>query len=99
MFRNPRLAVVLLASIIFLYGFADSAQANEGRKIATAVQRGSFVYVYDEKGSQMFILSAGGGEKDGLAGYTSTTVSIRRGSFIYIYNEKGSQVSTVSAGN
>lgn len=59
--------------------------------IATAIQRGSFVYVYNERGSQMFSLS---GE---LHGFTSTTVSIRRGSFIYVYNDKGSQISSHSA--
>jgi len=76
-----------------------SAPADESRKIATVVPRGSFIYAYDEKGSQLFALSAGGGEKDGLVGYTATTVSVRRGSFIYVYNEKGTQISAIPAGN
>ena len=65
--------------------------------IGNAVQRGSFVYVYDEKGKQLFTKSAGRGKDDGLKGYTGTTVNIRVGSFIYTYDEKGRQTSTTSA--
>ena len=61
--------------------------------IGTAVQRGSFVYVYDEKGRQLATVSAG----DGLQGYTGTIVSVRRGGFIHTYDERGRQVSTTSA--
>ena len=59
--------------------------------IANAVQRGSFVYVYNEKNQQIFTQSAGSGPNDGLKGYTSGNVNIQRGSFIYTYNEKGQQ--------
>lgn len=55
--------------------------------ISVAVQRGSIVYVYNEKNIQIFALN---GE---LYGYTSTTVSIKRGSTVYVYNEKGIQTS------
>lgn len=65
--------------------------------IGNAVQRGSWVYVYDEKGRQLCSLSAGGGKDDGLKGYTSTTVNIRRGSWIYTYDEKGRQLSSTQA--
>jgi hypothetical protein len=65
--------------------------------IGTAVRRGSFVYVYDEKGRQLTAIAAGNQPEDGLTGYTSTTVSVRRGSFIYTYDEKGRQVSTTPA--
>lgn len=65
--------------------------------IGSAVQRGSIVIVYDEKGRQLFTLSAGLESKNGLVGYTSGNVSIRRGSVIYTYNERGQQVSTVFA--
>jgi len=68
--------------------------AGNERQIASVVERGGFAYVYDEKGSQFLTLAAG----DGVAGYTSSTVSIRRGNFIYIFNTKGSQVGTVPAG-
>jgi hypothetical protein len=96
---NPKSTVGFLLIAACLLFLTHGSWADEGRKIATAVQRGGFVYAYDEKGSQMFSVSAGGGEKDGLVGYTSSTLSIRRGSFIYVYNDKGSQVSSVSAGN
>ena len=65
--------------------------------IGNAVQRGSFVYVYNEKNQQIFTQSAGNGPKDGLKGYTNSTVNIQRGSFIYTYNEKGQQIGTQSA--
>ena len=65
--------------------------------IGNAVQRSTFVYVYDEKGRQLCMLSAGAGPQDGLKGYTSSTVNIRRDAFIYTYNEKGQQISMTSA--
>jgi len=65
--------------------------------IGNAVQKGSFVYVYDEKGKQIATISAGSGKDDGLKGYTASTVNIKRGSFIYTYDEKGRQKSTTSA--
>jgi hypothetical protein len=46
--------------------------------IGSAVQRGSLVYVYDEKGRRLTCLLAGQGPKDGLQGYTSATVAARR---------------------
>jgi hypothetical protein len=65
--------------------------------IANAVERGAFVYVYDENNRQIFTQSAGSGPDDGLKGYTSSRVNIRRGAFIYSYDEKGRQVGTTSA--
>ncbi len=61
--------------------------------IGSAVQRGSFVYVYDEKGRQIATVPAG----EGLQGYTGATISVRRGSFIYTYDERGRQMSTTPA--
>lgn len=52
--------------------------------IGVAIQRGSTVYVYNEKNQQIFALN---GE---LHGYTSSSVSIKRGNTIYVYNERGS---------
>jgi hypothetical protein len=66
--------------------------------IATAIKRGSSVYVYDEKGRQMFTLTAGNKPEDGLTGYTSATVSVRRGGVVYTYNDKGGQISSHAAG-
>jgi len=61
--------------------------------IANAVQKGSTVYIYDEKGRPLGSVSAG----DGLYGFTSGSVSIRRGSTIYIYDEKGRPTGSTSA--
>lgn len=57
--------------------------------IASAVQRGSFVYVYNERGATLTTLPAGNKQGDGLHGFTSTTVSVRRGNSVYVYDEKG----------
>jgi hypothetical protein len=65
--------------------------------IGNAIEKSHFVYVYDEKGKQLFAKPSGNAAGDGLKGYTSTTVSIQRASFIYTYNEKGSQVSAKPA--
>jgi hypothetical protein len=65
--------------------------------IGNAVQRGSFIYIYDEKGRQIASVGAGSGPKDGLTGYTSSTVNVRRGSFIYSYDERGRQISSTPA--
>ncbi len=65
--------------------------------IGSAVQRGSSIYIYDENGRQTGVVSAGSGPKDGLRGYTGTTVSVQRGSSIYIYDDKGRQKSVVQA--
>ncbi|MBA8835219.1 hypothetical protein ACCT15_34350 [Rhizobium ruizarguesonis] len=57
--------------------------------IANAVQKGNYVYVYDERGRNICQLPAGNGPKDGLVGFTGSTVSIRRGNNIYTYDEHG----------
>jgi len=66
--------------------------------IGNAVQRGAFVYVYDEKGRQTGAIPAGSGREDGLKGYTSARVSVRRGAFIYLHDEKGRSMGTIPAG-
>ena len=66
--------------------------------IGSAVQRGQLVYVYDEKGRRLTSLLAGTGPKDGLQGYTSSTVNVRRGSLIYTYDERGRRLSSTLAG-
>ncbi len=58
--------------------------------ISTAIQKGSTVYVYDEKDHQIWSKSGD------LHGFTGSTVSIKKGSTIYVYNEKGNQVSSHS---
>lgn len=58
--------------------------------ISTAVQKGPYVYAYDEDNNIMFSVS---GE---LYGFTSTTVSVQKGPYVYVYNERGNQVSSHS---
>lgn len=65
--------------------------------IGSAVEKGSTVYVYDERGRQLFARSRGSQPTDGLKGYTSGTASIRRGSTVFTYDDKGRQVSSTSA--
>ena len=55
--------------------------------IQTAIQKGSQVYVYNEKNCTLFI-------KEGiLMGYTSQSVSIKKGNSVYTYNDRGTTVS------
>jgi hypothetical protein len=61
--------------------------------IANAIQKGSTVFMYDEKGRQLGQVAAG----DGIHGYTSSSVSIRKGATIFIYNEKGQQTGQTQA--
>ena len=65
--------------------------------IGNAVERRSYVYVYDEKGKLLFSKPTGSGADDGLMGYTGSTVNIRHGSYILTYDERGRQVSSKSA--
>ena len=52
--------------------------------IGTVSQRGSLIYVYDERGHLLFTQS---GE---LVGYTGSTISVRRGgSLTYVYDDRG----------
>ena len=80
--------------IVVLGVITASAHADDAKQIASVVQRGNFAYAYNEKGSQIFVISAG----DGIVGFTQSTVSIRRCNFVYIYNNKGSQLSVIPAG-
>lgn len=65
--------------------------------IGNAVQRGSTVYVYNEKNNILFTKGIPSGPNDGLKGYTNSTVNIRIGSTIHTFNEKGNTLSTTSA--
>lgn len=64
--------------------------------IGNAVEQGSMVFVFDEKGEQIYIRSAGFGLHDGLKSYTSGAVNIRHGSFLYTYDEEGKQTMTLA---
>ena len=55
--------------------------------ISLAVQKGSTVYVYNERNQQIMC------KLGTLYGYTSAIVSIQNAGRIYTYNEKGMQIS------
>ena len=57
--------------------------------IGSALERGSLIVVYDEKGMSLFSKSKGSGPQDGLLGFTGSTVTVRFGSVIYTYGERG----------
>ncbi len=54
--------------------------------IGFAIQKGSSIYVYDERGDQKC-----GQSGDALLGFTGSSVAIRKGSFAHTYNERGRQ--------
>jgi hypothetical protein len=62
--------------------------------IASAVQNGNYIYVYDSTGRQLCAIYAGGGS---LQGYTSSTVSAHRDNYVYTYDETGRQLSATYA--
>jgi hypothetical protein len=73
--------------------------------IASAIERGSQVFVYDERGQMLFSkrpdagggaaggcrtpLPKGSGPHDGLLGFTGSTVTVRSGSVVFIYGLHG----------
>lgn len=65
--------------------------------IGSALERGSLIVVYDEKGMSLFSKSKGSGPHDGLLGFTGSTVTVRFGSVIYTYGERGQTVYAKAA--
>jgi len=65
--------------------------------IGSAVDRRGLVHVYDPKGRQLCVIQGGSKPKDGIIGYTGSTVSIRRGDLVHTYDEKGRHLSCVSS--
>ncbi len=57
--------------------------------IGSAIERGSSIFVYDEHGHILFSKAKGSGARDGLLGFSSSTVTARYGSTIFTYDEKG----------
>lgn len=78
-------------------GFNVLQKGRPNMAIGNAVQRGDFVYIYDEKGHATASVPAGGEPKDGLKGYTSSTVNVRRGDFIYSHDEHGRAIGSTPA--
>ena len=65
--------------------------------IGSAIERGSLICVYDERGTTLFQKARGSGPKDGLLGFTSSTVTARYGSIIYTHDERGETVYAKAA--
>ena len=65
--------------------------------IGSALERGSLIVVYDEKGMSLFSKAKGSGPHDGLLGFTGSTVTVRFGSVIYTYGERGQTVYAKAA--
>lgn len=60
--------------------------------ISVAIQRGDYVYVYDEKNHLI------GSQYGELYGFTSGTFSVKRNKYVYTYDEKKHIVSTKYVG-
>lgn len=59
--------------------------------IINAVERGNYVYVYNEKNYRILALNGK------LHGFTSSTVSVKQNNYVYTYNEKGARISAQRA--
>lgn len=66
--------------------------------IASAVESGSMIYLYDAKGRMLATVPAGSGADDGLVGYTDQSVSVWRGLMIYVYDARGRMTGSLRAG-
>ena len=65
--------------------------------IGSAIERGSLICVYDERGRTLFQKALGNGPDDVLLGFTGSTVTVRFGSIIYTYDERGSTIYAKAA--
>jgi hypothetical protein len=65
--------------------------------IGSAIERGSLICAYDERGTTLFQKAKGSGPKDGLLGFTGPTVTARYGSIIYTYDERGMTIYSKAA--
>ena len=61
--------------------------------IGNAMERNSYVYIYDEKGRQIARIPCGTQSGNGLKGYTSTTANVQRGRYMYTYDERGTKLA------
>ena len=53
--------------------------------IGSAIERGSQVFVYDERGHMLFSEPKGSGPHDGLPGFAGSTVTVQSGSTTLTY--------------
>ena len=57
--------------------------------IGSAIERGSMIVVFDERGMTLFSKARGSGPKDGLLGFSGSTVTARYGSVIFTVRREG----------
>jgi hypothetical protein len=62
--------------------------------IGSAIESGSVILVYDERGQMLFSKPKGSGPRDGLLGFTGSTVTVRSGSTTFTYGEHGQMLYT-----
>ena len=89
--------LIILAALLLAIVSPKLKADTASKVIATVVERGGYVYAYNDKGSIITTVNGGSGPKDGLVGYTQSTISVRRGPYVYVYNPNGSIISTVNA--
>ena len=65
--------------------------------IGSALERGSLIVVFDQRGMTLFSKVRGSGPSDGLLGFTGSTVTARYGSIIYTYDENGMTIYAKAA--
>ena len=65
--------------------------------IGSALECGSLIVVYDEKGMSLFSKAKGSGPQDGLLGFTGSTVTVRHGSVVYTFDVKGMTIYAKAA--
>ena len=60
--------------------------------IGSAIERDSYIFVFDEHGRSLFSKVRGNGPHDGLLGFTGATVTVRFGSIVYTYDQRGTTI-------
>jgi hypothetical protein len=65
--------------------------------IGSAIERDSYIFVFDEHGQTLFSKARGNGPEDGLLGFTASTVTARFGSVIYTYDPRGTTIYAKAA--
>ena len=65
--------------------------------IGSAIERDSYIYVFDETGRSLFSKVRGNGPKDGLLGFTGSTVTVRFGSIVYTCDQRGTTIYAKAA--
>lgn len=60
--------------------------------ITSAVQRGAFVYIYNEKFHQTGIVDTCGGS---LQGFSGSSITVKRNNLSFLYDERGRQTAVL----